>query len=63
MSLFDKDLVTKEIPVFREDYTVLGNRLTFMGKLPNGTDISNFIEVDKSFIVDPLNGNMYIKDN
>ena len=62
MSIFDKDLVTKEIQI-HEDCPDLENRLTFLGILPEGTDLRNYIKLDESLVVDPTNGNMYmIKD-
>lgn len=59
MSIFDKDLVEKEIPLYSED-TILGNKITFMGVLPEGTDVSHYIKIDNSFICDPTNGELYI---
>lgn len=61
MSLFDRDIIEKDIPIFK-DNTILGNQLNFRGILPEDMDTSNFIVINELFFCDPSNGNIYIKN-
>ncbi len=62
MSLFDKDLVTKEVPDYQEEYSQLWSKIVFCGELPEDSDISNpkFIQYGYNIILDTETYKLYI---
>ena len=66
MSLFSKDLIEKEIPVYEDmsagqaEWT---SKITFMGVMDKGCLPQNCVYLDSNVMLEPSTGKMwYIKD-
>ena len=58
MSLFDTDLIQKEIdPQVILD--TLTGQLTYRGELPADANMKEFIEIDRGLVVNIYNGDVY----
>lgn len=60
MSLFDHDLIQKNIDIF-DNIDIFKNCLTYKGKLPPQIDSSGLLDLDNRFWLDPFDGSIYYK--